>query len=145
MLNNNNQIIGKVKDIIGSVSHPFYVLYNQYNGLLYEGMEIYILNRLCKFIENNEIKKIMSEMKGTDASNQYDEEPTNENERIEIECVEDINGNSENHMNILRQQQQQLQQMNTYYFSNIQQQQQIQTQIEQSENNFQTYPPCIYF
>lgn len=138
LFNDSHQIIGKVKDIIGSVSHPFYVLYNQYNGLLYEGMEIYILNRLCKFIETNEIKKIMSEMKGTDASNQYDEEPSNDNERIEIECVEDLNVNSENNM---MKQQQQLQQMNTYYFSNSQQKQQQDKEVEIS--NLQTYPPCI--
>lgn len=87
LFNTNKEVIGKVIDIFGKIREPFYSVSLNYNGLLYKGMDVCILNRITKYVDVNNIK-----VKGTDASNKYDEEPSKD-ELIEIECTEDINNN----------------------------------------------------
>ena len=81
--------IGRVTEVFGQVEHPFYILRwpkSMTNPCLNAGDVVYVNNTTIQYILPNQLNCV-----GTDASNYYDEEPT-EKERVFVECTEDIKG-----------------------------------------------------
>lgn len=81
--------IGRIMEVFGQVEHPYYVLRwpkSREDPNLAIGDTIYMNNTDVHFILPAQLNTI-----GTDASNYYNEEPS-EKERISIECTEDVKG-----------------------------------------------------
>lgn len=85
----NLQPVGRIMEVFGQVEHPYYVLRwpkSIENPNLHVGEAVFMNNTDAKYILPAQLNQV-----GTDASNVYDEEPT-EKERIQIECTEDVKG-----------------------------------------------------
>lgn len=85
----NLQPVGRIMEVFGQVEHPYYVLRwpkSIENPNLQVGEAVFMNNTEAKYILPAQLNQV-----GTDASNVYDEEPT-EKERIQIECTEDVKG-----------------------------------------------------
>ena len=81
--------IGRIVEVFGQVEHPFYILRwpeNMEDPHLKENEEVYMNNTTIQYILPAQLNHI-----GTDASNVYDEEPS-EKEIVAIECTEDLRG-----------------------------------------------------
>lgn len=81
--------IGRVTEVFGQVEHPFYSLRwprNMNNPNLQVNDVVYVNNTTIQYILPAQLNNV-----GTDASNFYDEEPS-EKERMFVECTEDIKG-----------------------------------------------------
>ena len=85
----NMQPVGRIMEVFGQVEHPYYVLRwpkSIENPALQVGENVFMNNTDVKYILPAQLNRV-----GTDASNVYDEEPS-EKERIQIECTEDVKG-----------------------------------------------------
>ncbi|KAK8819013.1 hypothetical protein WA538_001593 [Blastocystis sp. DL] len=81
--------VGRIMEVFGQVEHPYYMLRwpkSVPNPNLSVGDTVFMNNADVHFILPAQLNTI-----GTDASNVYDEEPT-EAERVAIECTEDVRG-----------------------------------------------------
>ena len=81
--------VGRIMEVFGQVEHPYYMLRwpkSVSNPNLSVGDTVFMNNADVHFILPAQLNTI-----GTDASNVYDEEPT-EAERVAIECTEDVRG-----------------------------------------------------
>ena len=85
----NMQPVGRIMEVFGQVEHPYYILRwpkSIENPALQVGENVFMNNTDVKYILPAQLNRV-----GTDASNVYDEEPS-EKERIQIECTEDVKG-----------------------------------------------------
>ena len=81
--------VGRIMEVFGQVEHPYYVLRwpkSRDDPHLAVGDTVYMNNTDVHFILPAQLNTT-----GTDASNYYDEEPS-EKERVLIECTEDVKG-----------------------------------------------------
>ena len=81
--------VGRIMEVFGQVEHPYYLLRwpkSVPNPNLCVGDTVFMNNADVHFILPAQLNTV-----GTDASNVYDEEPT-EAERVAIECTEDVKG-----------------------------------------------------
>ena len=81
--------IGRVSEVFGQVEHPFYTLRwpkSMSNPNLNINDIVYVNNTTIQYILPAQLNNV-----GTDASNLYDEEPS-EKERMFVECTEDLKG-----------------------------------------------------
>lgn len=81
--------VGRIMEVFGQVEHPYYVLRwpkSREDPHLTVGDSVYMNNADVHFILPAQLNTL-----GTDASNYYDEEPS-EKERVMIECTEDVKG-----------------------------------------------------
>ena len=86
------QPVGRIMEVFGQVEHPYYILRwpkSIENPALQVGENVFMNNTDVKYILPAQLNHV-----GTDASNVYDEEPS-EKERIQIECTEDVKGEEE--------------------------------------------------
>ena len=81
--------VGRITEVFGQVEHPFYTLRwpkNMSNPQLRINDVVYVNNTTIQYILPAQLNCV-----GTDASNLFDEEPS-EKERMFVECTEDIKG-----------------------------------------------------
>ena len=81
--------VGRITEVFGQVEHPFYTLRwpkNMSNPQLSINDVVYVNNTTIQYILPAQLNCV-----GTDASNLFDEEPS-EKERMFVECTEDIKG-----------------------------------------------------